>query len=195
MLNYEEIKTIVENHFIKHSNIERLNHSKRVVDMALKLNAIHNLHLDEELVKITAILHDYAKVYDEKLVDLVVKEYGNNHPLLKVKSIHHAMVGDTVIKEELRITNLELLDAVKYHSTGKPNMSSLCKIIFLADYIEMGRTFKEAEIIRNVAFANLDEAIVKMTKNSIDHIKSKGYAVYPLTFETYNYYKKENDLC
>ena len=190
MLNYNEIYKIVEEHFIKHSNIERFNHSKRVVDMALKLNAIHNFQIEEEKIKITAILHDYAKVYDDKLVDLVIKEYGINDPVLKVKSIHHALVGDIVIKEELGIDDIEILDAVKYHSTGKPKMSALCKIIFLADYIEMDRTFKEAEIVREVAYKDIDEAIVMMTKNSIDHIESKGYAVYPLTFDTYNYYKK-----
>ncbi len=195
MLKYDEIYKIVEEHFINHSNIERFNHSIRVVDMALKLNSMHNLQIDEEMVKITAILHDYAKVYDDKLIYLIIKEFGTDDPVLKIKSIHHALVGDLIIKEELGIDNDLILDAVKYHSTGKPNMSPLCKIIFLADYIEMGRTFAEAKIVRELAYKDLNEAIVLMTSNSINHIKSKGYAVYPLTFDTYNYYRKENNLC
>ena len=190
MLEYLKIYEIVKEHFIKHSNIKRFEHSERVVDMALKLNAIHNLHLDVEKLKITAIIHDYAKVYDDELIEIIKKEFENDKLLLQSKTVHHAIVGDIILKNEFGIDDEEILDAVKYHTTGKPNMSTFCKVIFLADYIEMGRSFESVNEVRNIAFNNLDNAVLKALEITINYIKSLGYVVYPLTIDTYNYYKK-----
>ena len=193
MLNYQDLYNKVKDHFLLYNKEERFNHSIRVIDMALKLNNIHQLNIDEETIKIAGLVHDYAKVYSEDvLIEYIKKEFPEDLELLNFKEIFHSLVGDSIIKNELKIIDNSILDAVKYHTTGKSNMNDLTKLIYLADYIEVGRTFKEASIIREIAYKSLDQAIYKMTKNIIKHLENNGFAVYSKTYETYNYYKKEN---
>ena len=90
--------------FLLYNKEERFNHSIRVIDMALKLNNIHQLHIDEETIKIAGLVHDYAKVYSEDvLIEYIKKEFPEDLELLNFKEIFHSLVGDSIIKNELKI--------------------------------------------------------------------------------------------
>ena len=191
MLNYDELYKKVKEHFIIYNKEKRFLHSLRVVEMALTLNDVHHLNINPELIKVAGLVHDYAKVYkEEDLKKLVLENF--NDDLVNFPDVYHALVGDIIVKEKLEITDCDVLDSIKYHTTGKENMNDLTKIIYLADYIEVGRNFCEATRVRMIAMKNLDQAIYEMTKNTIDYLKSRGFAVYHKTYETYNYYKKES---
>ena len=193
MLDYNTLYEKVKDHFLLYNKEERFNHTLGVIKMALYLNKIHNLNLNEEKIKISALIHDYSKVYStEILKKYILKEYSSDLELLNFPEIFHALIGDVIVKQELDIIDLEILDAVKYHTTGKANMSSLTKLIYLSDYIEEGRKFNQASVIRELAYKSIDKAIFEMTKNTIEYLESKGFAVYSKTYETYNYYKEEN---
>lgn len=193
MLDYNTLYEKVKDHFLLYNKEERFNHTLGVIKMALYLNKIHNLNLNEEKIKISALVHDYSKVYStEILKKYILKEYSSDLELLNFPEIFHALIGDVIVKQELDIIDLEILDAVKYHTTGKANMSSLTKLIYLSDYIEEGRKFNQASVIRELAYKSIDKAIFEMTKNTIEYLESKGFAVYSKTYETYNYYKGEN---
>ncbi len=193
MLDYNTLYEKVKDHFLLYNKEERFNHTLGVIKMALYLNKIHNLNLNEEKIKISALVHDYSKVYStEILKKYILKEYSSDLELLNFPEIFHALIGDVIVKQELDIIDLEILDAVKYHTTGKANMSSLTKLIYLSDYIEEGRKFNQASVIRELAYKSIDKAIFEMTKNTIEYLESKGFAVYSKTYETYNYYKEEN---
>ena len=193
MLDYNTLYEKVKDHFLLYNKEERFNHTLGVIKMALYLNKIHNLNLNEEKIKISALVHDYSKVYStEILKKYILKEYSSDLELLNFPEIFHALIGDVIVKQELGIIDLEILDAVKYHTTGKANMSSLTKLIYLSDYIEEGRKFNQASVIRELAYKSIDKAIFEMTKNTIEYLESKGFAVYSKTYETYNYYKEEN---
>ena len=86
----------------------------------------------------------------------------------------------------------EILNAIIYHTTGRPNMTLLEKIVFVADYIEPGR-YKQNRLqeIREMAFNDLDESIRMILSDTLEHLKSKKYAINPITEETYNYYVGE----
>ena len=191
MLKYHDLYDKVKEHFLLYNKEERFNHSLRVIEMALNLNELHNLNIDEEIIKVAGLVHDYAKVYSEEvLLKYIKQEFPTDLELLKFKEVFHSLVGDKIVKEELGITNSDILDAIKYHTTGKSNMSDLTKIIYLADYIEVGRKFEEASIIREIAYKSLDSAVFEMTKNTINYLQNKGLEIYSKTFETYNYYKE-----
>ena len=193
MLDYNTLYEKVKDHFLLYNKEERFNHTLGVIKMALYLNKIHNLNLNEEKIKISALIHDYSKVYStEILKKYILKEYSSDLELLNFPEIFHALIGDVIVKQELDIIDLEILDAVKYHTTGKANMSSLTKLIYLSDYIEEGRKFNQASVIRELAYKSIDKAIFEMTKNTIEYLESKGFAVYSKTYETYNYYKEDN---
>ena len=191
MLKYHDLYDKVKDHFLLYNKEERFNHSLRVIEMALKLNQVHNLNINEEVIKIAGLVHDYAKVYSEEvLLKYIKKEFPTDLELLNFKEVFHSLVGDIIVKDELAIMDNDILDAIKYHTTGKSKMSDLTKIIYLADYIEVGRKFKEASTIRELAYKSLDSAVFEMTKNTINYLQNKGLDIYSKTFETYNYYKE-----
>ena len=87
--------------------------------------------------------------------------------------------------------NPEICDAIRWHTTGKPDMSLLEKIIFVADYIEPGRfTAKNLPLIRKMAFSDIDEALLKILYDTLVYLNSTGNAVDPMTQKTYEYYKR-----
>jgi predicted HD superfamily hydrolase involved in NAD metabolism len=88
-----------------------------------------------------------------------------------------------------------ILDAITYHTTGRPNMTLMDKIIFVADYIEPNRKMlPEMEEIRKEAFTDLDAAVTKILEDTLEYLKSGDGEMDPMTEETYNYYKKNESI-
>ena len=146
-----------------------------------------------EKASYAGILHDCAKgMKDEKLLeicrkqDLPVTEAEKESPYLL-----HGRVGAWVSQEKYGITDSDILGAVTWHTTGKPAMSLLEKIVFTADYIEPGRdTAPDLDTIRQMAFTDLDQAIYMILKQTLDYLKEDGRPIDPSTEITYNYYKQ-----
>lgn len=98
----------------------------------------------------------------------------------------HAPVGAYLVRIEAGISDEEILQAIRYHTTGNKDMNTLDKIIFVADYIEPGRKFQGVEEVRHVANESLEQAVIMALKNTIKFLLDKNEAVYPDTLETYN---------
>ena len=88
----------------------------------------------------------------------------------------------------------DVLNAILHHTTGRPQMSMLEKIIFLADYIEPGRKMIPGlDEVRLLAFTNIDAAVSVCAKNTLDYLKNTEKNINPLTEQTYLFYQKEED--
>ena len=109
--------------------------------------------------------------------------------------------GDLGIKDEdgnyritgriYQIENTEILDAVSCHTTGRPHMTLLDKIIYIADYIEPGRCeAPDLQEIRRLAFTDIDECLYTILHASLEYLKSKSEVIDPLTEQTYLYYNE-----
>lgn len=175
---------------------QRYYHTIGVIEMALTLNNVHNFNISQEKLILASAFHDIAKLLDkETMWDILTKHYASELALLKdYPQIWHSFVGKIYAKEKYGIDDPEILNAIKYHTTGHKNMTELEKIIFVSDYIEK-ITRKEQEMIetRNIAFKNLDQAVVKVLENTILYLKQNKKKIYYLTDETYNdYLVKEN---
>ena len=119
---------------------ERYEHSLAVAKVAVFLNEHLNLGLDSEKVYLTGILHDYAKFESFDNFKKISEKYDLDSKLLKEShKLYHAFFGPLFVKDELGIDDFEILNAIRYHTTGKENMSTLEELIFLADYIEENR--------------------------------------------------------
>ena len=114
----------------------------------------------------------------------------------------HAKVGSYLAKSEYHITDQDILNAILYHTTGRPGMSRLEKIVYVADYIEPSR--KQAphlSDIRKLAFRDLDEALFRILKDTLEYLQGIGNTVDQMTQETYDFYQanrkgsKEGDTC
>ena len=171
---------------IKSSVSERLfNHIVNTVLCGIKINQYCNLNISTTRVFVACVLHDIAK----ERKDLI---YGVP-PITVNTEIFHQFYGERVALYEYNITDEMVLDAIRFHTTAKPEMTDLGKLVFLADKICKGRTHDGViEIREDLRINGFDSAFVKCLNWSYDYLISKGKSVYPLTKEAVDYYNKEN---
>ncbi|HAQ5382412.1 TPA: HD domain-containing protein [Enterococcus faecium] len=142
-----------------------------------------------EKASIAALTHDYAKERPDEEFKMVIVRDGFDPELLNYNNaIWHGLVGASFVERELRITDAEILHAIRVHTTGAAKMSLLDKIIYVADYIEPGRDFPGVQDARAIAWADLDEAVAFETKHTLAHLLAQEQQIYPKTIETYNYW-------
>ena len=105
----------------------------------------------------------------------------------------HGKLGAHFAKTKYGINDPDVLGAITYHTTGKPDMTTLEKIIYIADYIEPNRRplpgLPEA---RRLAYTDLDQCICHLLKDSLTYLKSKNIPIDPQTEMTYYFYMNEN---
>jgi predicted HD superfamily hydrolase involved in NAD metabolism len=180
-MNRETALSIVKEQLTEH----RYLHTIGVMETAIKLAEKYGA--DSKKAELAAIFHDYAKFRPkEEMRGIIIKE-GMPAELLDYNSeLWHAPVGAFLAEREAGIRDKEVLDAIRYHTSGRPGMSLLEKIIYLADYIEPGRHFPGVDEVRDLAEAHLDKALIKSVQNTIMFLMKKGQPVFPASFQTYN---------
>lgn len=141
-----------------------------------------------EKAELAAIFHDYAKYRpEEEMRSIIMRENMPQDLLAFHPELWHAPVGAYLVRTEQGITDEDILNAIKYHTTGRAHMTLLEKIIYLADYIEPNRKpFPGLAEVRKLAAEDLDRAVFQCTVNTISYLIKKQVPIYPDTFHTYN---------
>ena len=171
--------------FVKKSlSISRLTHTLGVMDLA-KAYA-KKLGEDENKAVLAAMLHDVAKYMDKNDFPSFTL------PLDVPKPVIHQYLGAYVAEHVLGVTDTDVLNAIRYHTTGRSNMSRLEKIVFTADLLEVGRTYDEAPILREAVDKDFDAGFSLSVKRLLNYLTKQGQPIYYLTKECYNYYVNEN---
>lgn len=157
----------------------RWEHSLRVVDTAIALAQKEGISI--ERIKTAGILHDYCKYWhDHELWDWMEKS-GYPQEYMDYKKIWHAFVGAEVARSRFGIEDEEILNAIRYHTSARPGMTTLEKIIYLADYIEPNRVFVGVDEVRELAQVNIDKALLQAIENTIITLIKRRQRVLPLT--------------
>ena len=170
----------------------RLKHSLNVAKCAIELSKIYNC--DENKAEIAGLVHDCAKYFNDKEVEECVEKYNITLDELEKNNIalSHSTIGACVAKEEFNINDEDIINAIKYHTTGKENMSLLEKVIYMADLIEEGRNFPGVEELRELTFeGKLDEALVLSFNNTIKFVINNNQLIHPRTVKARNYILKK----
>ncbi|MGM7721047.1 bis(5'-nucleosyl)-tetraphosphatase (symmetrical) YqeK [Metabacillus sp. Hm71] len=163
----------------------RYNHTLGVMETAIQLS--HQYGADVKKAEIAAIFHDYAKFRPkDELKQIIIEQRMPQQLLVHNSELWHAPVGAFLVEKEVGITDQEVLSAIKYHTSGRPDMTLLEKIIYVADYIEPGRHFPGVDEVRALAKSNLDQALLQSLQNTIMFLLKKNQAIYPDTIQTYN---------
>ncbi|WP_438446182.1 bis(5'-nucleosyl)-tetraphosphatase (symmetrical) YqeK [Gorillibacterium sp. sgz5001074] len=137
---------------------------------------------DPVKAELAALLHDYCKYWPvDKQKDALLRHNAAGDLLGHDKALWHGPAAAAVIPGELGITDPEVLDAVRWHTSGREGMTLLDKIVCLADYIEPGRDFPGVHRIRKLAEHSLENALVAGFDSTISFLLEKGSAIYPLT--------------
>lgn len=167
-------------------NPRRYAHSIGVMDTAVKMAKIYGADFNK--AKIAGLVHDCAKnMSDQELMNCASKyNIKLNDILRKSPSLLHGPVGAFIAKELFDIDE-DIFDAIYYHTTGKPNMQLLTKIIYLADYIEPTRNFPGVEKLRELAFQDLNSGLIFAFNNTIKFVIEKNGLIDCKTVEARNY--------
>ncbi len=162
---------------------EKYTHSLGVEKTAIEL--AHIYHMDEKKAGLAGLVHDITKCLDNVAL---AKEYGIEN--FTSKKTLHAYTGAIYIERNHITKDSDIINAVKYHTTGREAMSTLEKIIYLADLIEPGREYQAVEKIRPVCYRDLDEAMLLSLKMTIKLVVKRNTPIDLNTVFAYNYYSR-----
>lgn len=170
-------------------SIGRYIHTMGVVKTALRL--AENYNVDKHKVHMAALLHDCAKDYPPEMKKRFCKEFHVpvDEIMLSCIDLTHAFLGAEVAKREYGVMDEEILNAIRYHTTGRKSMTAIEKIVFIADYIEPNRkVFDTLEEARKLAFEDMDKAMMFILQHTIAYVKERNRPLHPLSVEAFNYY-------
>ncbi|GKS80943.1 HD domain-containing protein [Ligilactobacillus pabuli] len=163
----------------------RFEHVVRVEQAAVKLAQLNDVSVEK--ASIAALCHDYAKERSAEEFKAVIKRANLDPDLLNWGNfIWHGVVGAQIVHDELQITDQEILNAIVRHTVGAPEMTKLDQIIYVADFVEDGRDFPDAQIARSLAYADLKAAVTFETKHTLEYLLSSNRTIYPTAILTYN---------
>ncbi|MBO7213935.1 MAG: nicotinate (nicotinamide) nucleotide adenylyltransferase [Clostridia bacterium] len=162
--------------------LKRRYHVAGVIILAVSL--AKKLGVDTKKAEISALLHDIAKY--ENPDNVVGFIYDKDMP----KDIIHQYLGEYIARTKLGVYDEEVLLAIKYHTTGRPNMTLLEKIIYVADIIEPSRKFAGVEPLREEVKKDFDRGFKICLEEIVEFLIEGGGEVYPLTLDALNYYKE-----
>lgn len=148
---------------------------------------------DLKKAELAGLLHDCAKPYGDD--EIIRKCRKQDLPLtddeLKAPVVLHAKYGAWLAEHKYGINDREITNAIRWHTTGRPEMSTLEKIVFAADYIEPRRDIAaNLALVRSVAFVDLDECIYQILRETLEYLEGKGNFVDSISKQAYAYYKQ-----
>lgn len=164
----------------------RYDHSLAVARQARLLAS--RLGADEEKAYTAGLLHDILKDTDADTLLQMLHDFGILVTAVEkhTPQLLHAMAGAAFLERILGITDREMLDAVRYHTTGRADMSPLETAVFLADFTSDDRTYPDVEVMRHLVLTDTDEAIRYAVAYTIKDLTERKRMIHPDTVALYN---------
>lgn len=171
---------------------KRYTHTLGVAYTAAALAMAHEESMENAMV--AGLLHDCAKsMHGSELVAICEKAHLNVTAVERSNptALLHAKAGAHLARHKYGVTDDDILNAIRYHTTGRPDMSRLEKILYIADYIEPNRKqLAELDLIRRMAFQDLDRTMEKILANTLAYLRTSDGQLDDMTIKTYNYYRQ-----
>lgn len=189
MIKYDIKK--LRNQIEKIQDKKRFEHTLGVASTAQMLATIHGANPTDAYV--AGLLHDCAKcLSNEKRLKICKKNHIEVSELeLRNPFMLHAKVGRFLAEAKYDIKDEDILKAIESHTTGRPGMSLLEKIVFIADYIEPNRkTIPNLMELRKLSFQDIDQALIGILQNTLTYLKDTREEIDEKTQQTYDYYKE-----
>ncbi len=171
----------VLNRLKRRLDIQRLSHSCRVACVAEKLADREGLSVKN--ARLAGLLHDYAKgLKEDYMRELVEKsDWEIDSDELDLPQLLHAPAGAYLVKREFKLEERDILEAIRYHTIGSPEMGKLAQIIFIADLIEPGRDFPGIESIRKEVDNGITAALIKTCDYLLEYNIDNRRIIHPNT--------------
>lgn len=183
-VNINELRDILKIRLSK----KRYTHSFNVADAALKLAEKYGA--DIEKAYLAGLVHDICKEVptDEQLAMAQKCRQGIDETEQKIPALYHAAAGSWYGENVLHIHDEDILNAVRYHTTGRAGMSRLEECVYLADLISEDRTYKDVGRMRRLAFEDINGAMLEAARFTLSDVIAKGSFIPENSMQTYNYY-------
>lgn len=173
---------------------KRFLHVRGVADEACRLALTHDAEVEKAYV--AGLLHDCAKDFTHEESFALCEKYGMElDEVLKAQpDLIHSFLGAEIAKHDYGVTDEDILNAIRYHTTGRENMSKLEKIIYLADFFEPSRKpFDGIEEMKALAYNDLNRAMDFALNHTITYNTKKNRQIHPLSLEAAVYYTNRED--
>lgn len=165
---------------------QRFDHIERVAKLSASL--ARTWKTNEDVAIVVGLLHDCAR--DMTVDELKEQAAAFRIPITDIEKrapvLLHGPVGAALIESQLGVGDHHILDAVRFHTTGRSGMSIVEKILFVADYAEPGRDFPGVERVRSLMHVDLDGAIRAALDQTVAYLVTRGRLLHPLTVEARN---------
>lgn len=161
---------------------ERFLHVLKVKEIAFEIAKFHNT--DKEKLELASLLHDIAKDIPKEEAEGLIKKHRIILDEIEKKEpgLWHGKIGAGLAYERFGIKDPEILETIRYHSTGSPNMSLIFKILYIADYLE---TCSNPEI-KDIAKRNIDASLKMVVSKKIEYVLKKGCLLHPRSVDLWN---------
>lgn len=177
----------IKNELKKNLSEKRYVHVLQVAESAKKLAETYHIHPDKAFA--AALLHDYAKGMCKENVKSYINKYDIKFDELELESaeLMHGRIARYIALYEYGIRDMDILNAVEFHTTGRQDMSFFEMLIILADYIEEGRDYPGADEIRLLSEKDPLKALLIAMDGTVIHLLDKGKKIHPRSIEARNY--------
>lgn len=164
----------------------RFRHCRDVSQTAVRL--AERWDADIEKARLAVILHDCARNLKGEELLKTSRQFGMIPSPLELlqPALIHAPLGAIIAERRFGISEPQVLQAIRRHTTGAPQMTLLDKVIYLSDCIEPGRNFSGVRKIRDMAVEDLDAAVLLAYEHSILFVVANGGLLHPNTVEGRN---------
>ena len=179
---YENYKAIIREKLSDYRYIHSVEVAKSAVYLAEKYGG------DADKMYLAGLLHDILKEADREETFTYINKYNLKLSHLEevTPKLWHAIVGAEYIRNELGIDDEELITAVRYHTTGRADMTLSDKILFIADFISADRDYNGADEMRQRAEISLECAMDMGLSFTIEDLVTHGRPIHPGTVDAYN---------
>lgn len=166
----------------------RIRHTLGVEQTAVSM--ARQYHEDPQAASLAGLLHDNAKNLDISLqLSIARRAYPDMEFSMEYSSVLHAFAGASEARNHYPQLSSDIINAICYHTTGRPEMSRLEKIIYCADYIEPNRPdFPGLKESRALVFQDLDRGLYQIMCQTTDYVVKRGKQMHPLTLQALSYY-------
>ncbi len=158
-------------------SIPRLEHSLSTALLCVELCS--RFGADEDKGRIAGIAHDIfrERKLDEGIISLIDDGYPVTEQELNSPVLLHGRAGAAFLRDEFKLEDIEILQAVRWHTTGHPDMGKLGQILFVADYLEPGRSHIDSSARELIMKMDLNKMTLKILNNQTAYLRDRGYIV------------------
>lgn len=183
MYDFDYLRQLLQKRLSK----KRYNHSLNVASEAEKLAGKYGE--DPQRAYLAGLVHDICKEDEDcRQKELMLKCEDITNTELSSKSLWHGPAGSCFIREQLGITDREIVDAVRFHTIGRAGMTRLEEIIYLADLVSKDRDYKDVDKMRKLAYSDIDKAMLEAVSFSVTSVVKKHGYLPEYSIEAYNQY-------